>query len=307
MTLPPEHLKYANRRYGMDHDRYDWSILPHRKPITWPNGARIALLVTPALEWFPLNMSNKPFAPPGAMVTAYPDLRHYTLRDYGNRVGIYRLIQAFEHRRLRITAAVNAAVVSRYPALMTELVRCDWEIICHGLDMDHLHHGGLASGAEAELIDQSLNIVATAAGHAPRGWLSPAKSESWTTPDLLRARGVEYICDWDNDDMPYRMKTASGSIFCMPYSSDIDDFAILIRNHHSEREFIDQIADQFDALYSEASRQGGRIMSISLRPWISGQPFRIGALETALDYILKHDGVWSATAAEILDAWKAQA
>ena len=84
MTMPDDYLQYANRRYGMDHDRYDWSMLSARKPVAWPNGARVALWVVPALEWFPLDMAGKPFKPPGAMQTAYPDLRHYTLRDYGN-------------------------------------------------------------------------------------------------------------------------------------------------------------------------------------------------------------------------------
>ena len=96
MSVPPDYLKYAHRRYGMDHDRYIWSALPRRKKVNWPGGARVALWIVPALEWFPLDMKGKPFKPPGALVTAYPDLRHYTLRDYGNRVGIFRVMKALE-------------------------------------------------------------------------------------------------------------------------------------------------------------------------------------------------------------------
>ena len=91
-ALPENYLDYPLRRYGMDHDRYDWSMLPERKAVVWPHNARVALWVVPALEWFPLNMAGVPFKPPGAMQTAYPDLRHYTLRDYGNRVGIFRIM-----------------------------------------------------------------------------------------------------------------------------------------------------------------------------------------------------------------------
>src|SRR5690606_22060632 len=94
--LPEDYLDYPLRRYGMDHDRYDWSILPQRPRVSWPGGARVALWVVPALEWFPLNMKGKPFKPMGAMQTAYPDLRHYTLRDYGNRVGIFRVMQSLD-------------------------------------------------------------------------------------------------------------------------------------------------------------------------------------------------------------------
>ena len=94
--IPPEYLQYRARKYGMDHDRYDWSILPRRKKVEWPGGARVALWVMPALEWFPIDMKGKPFKPPGAMQTSYPDLRHYTLRDYGNRVGIWRMMRSFD-------------------------------------------------------------------------------------------------------------------------------------------------------------------------------------------------------------------
>lgn len=293
--ISDEYLKYPRRRYGMDHERYEWSILPRRENVKWPGGARVALWVTVALQWFPLDMKGQPFKPPGALQTAYPDLRHYTLRDYGNRVGIFRIMKALERHGIRASAAVNAAVAVRYPALLKEILSKNWEIVAHGLDMDHLHYEGMAD--EAALIRKTLS-------HLPkvRGWLSPAKSESQRTLDLLAEAGIEYVCDWVNDDMPYRMK----NLYSMPHSSDIDDYAILVNNHHDEDEFRDQLIDQFDLLHEESQTHGGRIMCISLHPWVIGQPYRIGALENALAHIMRHPGVWPATGAEILDAWKAQ-
>lgn len=305
MSLPEGYLDYPLRRYGMDHDRYDWSILPQRKPVAWPNGARIALWVVPALEWFPLDMKGVPFKPPGAMMTAYPDLRHYTLRDYGNRVGIFRVMRALDQHRIRASVAVNAAVAVRYPALLQACISRQWEIIGNGQDMDHLHHAGLAPEEETRLIGNTLELLRGASGQAVRGWLSPAKSESAVTLDLLAAAGVDYVCDWVNDDMPYVMRSATGSMHAMPHPIDIDDYSILLQNHHSEDDFRDQLCDQFDLLYRESATQGGRIMAISLHPWIIGQPYRIGALERALQHIMGHSGVWAATGSEILDAWKA--
>lgn len=306
MSLDDDYLRYGKRRYGMDHDRYEWSILDRRPPVEWPGGARVALFIVPALEWFPLDMSNKPFAPPGAMSTAYPDLRHYTLRDYGNRVGIYRLMKVLRARRLKATAALNARVASRYPALVDALLQEGWEVMGHGLDMGRLHHSGLSPEEEERYVAETIDTLERATGQRPRGWLSPAKSQSWATPDLLQRHGIDYCCDWDNDDLPYPMKAGDGSLACMPLSPDIDDFAILGRNHHSEAEFTEQLIDQFDFLYDEALSRGGRIMSISLRPWLIGQPYRIGALEEALDHILSRPGVWSATGSEILDSWAGQ-
>jgi len=303
--LPADYLDYPLRRYGMDHDRYDWSMLPERKPVAWPNQARVALWVVPALEWFPLNMAGQPFKPPGAMQTAYPDLRHYTLRDYGNRVGIFRIMKALEKHGIRPTVAVNAAVAVRYPSLIKECTQRGWEIMANGLDMDHLHHGGLAVDDEKKLIDTTLDILRKASGQAVRGWLSPAKSESAATLDLLGAVGFDYVCDWVNDDMPYAMRTASGPVHAMPHPIDMDDHTILVQNHHTEDDFRDQLCDQFDLLYKESATAGGRIMAISLHPWVIGQPYRMRALEEALAHIMRHPGVWAATGSEILDAWKA--
>jgi len=303
--LPADYLDYPLRRYGMDHERYDWSMLPDRKPVAWPQKARVALWVVPALEWFPLNMAGVPFKPPGAMQTAYPDLRHNTLRDYGNRVGIFRIMKALEKHGIRPTVAVNAAVAVRYPSLIKECTQRGWEIMANGLDMDHLHHGGLAVDEEKKLIDTTLDILRRASGQAVRGWLSPAKSESAATLDLLGSAGMDYVCDWVNDDMPYAMRTASGPIHAMPHPIDIDDYTILVQNHHTEDDFRDQLCDQFDLLYKESATAGGRIMAISLHPWVIGQPYRMRALEEALAHIMRHPGVWAATGSEILDAWKA--
>ena len=307
MSLPDDYLQYPLRRYGMDHDRYAWSMLPQRPPVKWPHGARLALWVVPALEWFPLNMAGQPFKPPGAMQTAYPDFRHYTLRDYGNRVGIFRIMQTLDQHHIPASVAVNAAVAQRYPSLIQACVQRGWEIIANGQDMDHLHHAGLSQAQEQQWIEQSLQLLQSASGQRIRGWLSPAKSESHHTLDLLAQAGLDYVCDWVNDDMPYKMNTTAGALHAMPHPIDIDDYTILVQNHHTEDDFRDQLIDQFDGLYRESSSDNGRVMAISLHPWVIGQPYRIRALEEALAHIMQHQGVWAATGSAILDAWRASA
>ena len=213
-------------------------------------------------------------------------------------------MKALEKHGIRPSVAVNAAVAVRYPSLIKECTQRGWEIMANGLDMDHLHHAGLALDDEKKLIDTTLEILRRASGQAVRGWLSPAKSESASTLDLLGAAGMDYVCDWVNDDMPYAMRTASGPIHAMPHPIDIDDHTILVQNHHTEDDFRDQLCDQFDVLYKESATAGGRVMAISLHPWVIGQPYRMRALEEALAHIMRHKGVWAATGSEILDAWK---
>ena len=305
MTLPENFLHYPHRRYGMDNERYEWSMAPRRKPVTWPHAARVALWVVPALEFFPLDQKAEPFAAPGGMVTPYPDLRHYTHRDYGNRIGIFRIMKVLDRLGIKASVAINSAVAERYPFLVGEVTRRGWEIIAHGVDMGRLHYGGMAIEDERVQVRQAVETLRRVSGQAVKGWLSPAKSESMNTLDLVAAEGIAYVCDWINDDFPYPLKTKHGPIHSMPHSYAISDQTILHQHHHKEDEFVEQVCDQFNVLYRESADHGGRIMAITLHPWVTGQPHRIKALERALSHIMDHDGVWSATGWEILTAFKA--
>jgi allantoinase len=303
MPLPPEYLTYPHRRPAMDHDRYRWSSLFDRAPLLLPGGAKVAVWITVVSEFFPLDEQGKPFKAPGGMVTAYPDFRHYTSRDYGNRVGIFRLFRALEKFGLPASVAMNAAVAERYPALVREVMGRGHEIVCHGYDMDTLHHSGLSEADERAMIHRSRDILAQATGTAPLGWWSPASAESFATPDLVKEAGFAYLCDWANDDLPYRMHTRAGDLYAFPLSEEISDRQIIFGYHHSENQFAEQIRDQFDCLYAEATQTGdGRVLSLVLYPYISGQPYRIRAVEEALGYLASHVGVWPTTGAGLLAA-----
>lgn len=306
MTLPASHLEYPLRKHGMDHDRYEWSNLFDRPPVKWPNGARVALMVSPALEWFPFDMGLEPFPPPGGLMRPYPDYWNYTYRDYGNRVGIYRIAKILDDLGIKASVTMNSALAERHPSLVQDVVGRGWEIVASGVDMGHLHHGDLSEDDERKLVQQSLKTLREASGQPVTGWWSPANSASHNTLDLLAAEGVEYVCDWNNDDLPYELRTSNGAIHSMPHSSELSDRQILLAYHHSSEEFAEQIVAQFRVLHSEAGESGGRVMSITLHPWLSGQPHRVQALRSALSEIMDHDGVWAATGSEILAAFKDQ-
>ncbi|HTI68059.1 MAG TPA: polysaccharide deacetylase family protein [Caulobacteraceae bacterium] len=309
MALDPTYLEYPRRRYGMDHDRYAWSLLKDRPKVEWPGGAKVALFIVPAIEVFPLDQKGQPFKLPGGMVTPYPDLRHFTLRDYGARVGVWRMLGLFDRLKLKATWAVNGRAAERYPYLLRTLAaRAGDEIAAHGWDMDSPHYGGQPIEDETALVDRTLRALRDFTGQAVEGWVSPGRSESMATPDLLRAAGVSWFGDWANDDLPYPFHAAGGDLTAMPLSTDVDDRQILVEFRHSEAEFAQQLIDQFTYLAREAEATGGgRAMSLSLHPWVIGQPHRIGALEQALAHIAAQPGVWSATAGEIAAAWRARA
>ncbi len=203
MSVPPDHLAYPRRKAGLDHDWFVHSPVRERPKLQWPNGARIALWITVPVEFFPLDQPAQPFRPLGALDRAYPDLWAYANRDYGNRVGIYRIMRVLDRLGLRATAAVNAAVAERHPRLVAEIVRRNWDIAASGIDMGHVHHGGLARDAEQELVQRAAAILRRASGQPVEGWHSPAHSQSMNTLELVAGAGFSYVMDWINDDLPY--------------------------------------------------------------------------------------------------------
>ena len=304
MTLEKRFLEYRQRAYGMDHGRYKWSMLTDRPQVTWPFGKKLALWVNVCLQFFPINQTGRPFLPSGGLSMPYPDLRHFTLREYGNRVGIYRFFKAFDKYAVKPNYAINARLGERYPYLLDAVKERGDEIICHGLHMDALHYGGQDIHQERDLIKRSLGTLRELSGQDISGWISPDRSESENTPDLLKESGVTYFCDWVNDDMPYSFSTDHGNIFAMPLSQELEDKFILMNNHHRGDSYVHQICDACDFLLAESEDQGGRILALNIHPWMLGQPHRIGKLEEVLDYVTSQKAVWSAPANEILSYFK---
>ena len=305
-TLDNDYLKYPERSYGMDHDRYEWAMLHDRKPITWPNEKKIALWVNVSLQFFPINQQGIPFKVPGGMTKPYPDLRHYSLRDYGNRVGVYRFFKALDRFNITPTFAINTRLAERYPYLLGTVKERGNEILCHGYHMDKLHYGGQDIIEEQELVKRSLDTLRELSGQDIKGWISPAKNESENTPDILAANGISYFSDWVNDDMPYEFKTKNGNLTAMPLATELDDFFIILNNLHSAEDWAHQVEDAFEFLLKETETNGGRLLSLNIHPWVLGQPHRIKYLEQVLEKLSNHNAVWSASASDILDVWKAQ-
>lgn len=305
MSMPEDYLNYPARHYGMDHDRYEWSDLFSRKPIAWPDGARIALSIVTHVQHFPLDMPSKPFKAPGALSMPYPDFRYYTNRDYGNRIGIFRIIKLLAEKELEASFAINGVIAKRYPALIDAVVRGGHEIIAHGLDMGKVHHSGLGEDEENAIIAQALSLLREASGQKVEGWLSPGRAQGFNTPDLLARNGVAYSLDWANDDLPYEMQTKNGSLLAMPMAYETDDRVVADEYFQSEAEWVQQVKDRFDVLYRESAQYGGRVMSLPLHSWVSGMPYRVEYLREALDYILSHEGVWNAPAGDICAAFLA--
>ncbi len=269
---------------------FDYSPIIDRPPVVGPNGARVAVWVIPNIEHFHLEIGK------GA-----PDIRHYARRDYGNRVGIWRLMKVLTKYGIRGTVALNGEVGKYYPRIMEEAIKLGWEFMGHGLTNSILLDG-MSKEEEAKVITGTKTAI-EAYGQKMRGWLGPGLGETWNSLDLLREAGVDYVSDWVNDDLPYKMKNG---IYSIPYSLELNDMPLFNMPSISIKDFEKRICDSFDTLYEEAE-QGGRVMGIALHPFLIGAPHRIKYLDRALQYVTSKEKVWLATGSEIIDAFRAQA
>ena len=302
MSLPASYLEYDKRRKGMDHDLYPWSNMFERQPVSWANNKKVATWIVIDLEWFPITPNAKPFRAPGHMQTAYPDYRHYTSRDYGSRIGVYRLLDALKKVNAKASIAMNSAIAERYPELAQGIVNDGHEIIAHSTDMNAAVATGVDLEVEKKYISESISKLEEITGQKPAGWLSIARSQSFNTPSLLAEAGLKYMCDWVNDELPYDMETPSGSIHNIPLNHELSDRQIINVQQHSVDSYVEQIQDAWNWLHQEAGRFGGRMLPLNLTPYIMGLPYRMDAFERLLTWLSEQPDNWFATGQDILEA-----
>ena len=232
-----------------------------------------------------------------------PDVLTWSQRDYGARVGIFRIMEVLDRYKIRATVALNSDVCDFYPRIIEEAVKRDWEFMGHNQSNSRPLHQ-LPPETEGKVIGDTFDRIERATGARPKGWLSGGVIETWNTLDHLIDAGCEYVCDWVNDDQPYVMDVDGRRLVSVPYSSETNDFGAFLRWGMTPGEFDQLIRRQFDTLYREGA-ESGRVMAIALHPFLIGYPHRIGALDAALEYICGHDDVWLTTGSEIMNHYLA--
>ncbi len=276
---------------------FPYSPIIHRPRLMWPKNARVALWVIPNIEVFALNES---------VLTGsgkIPDVPFYCIRDYGARVGVWRIIEVLERHGIRATVALNSDVCDAYPQIIEETTKLKWEFMGHN-QSNTRRLNQIPAEEERRVIHDTLARIEEATGKKPAGWLSSGLQETWNTLDYLAEAGCRYVADWVNDDQPYVMNINGKALVSIPYSFEINDIAAFVKDHRTAEEFDQMIRRQFNVLYREGA-SSGRVMAIAVHPYLIGQAQRIDALTSSLDYICSHEGVWLATGSEIVDHYVA--
>lgn len=275
--------------YAKPFSLYPYRAIVDAPKIVWPNGKRIAVWVIPNVEHFHLEIGNPA-----------PDVRNYSRRDYGNRVGIWRLMDVLDTHHIRGTVALNAEIVEYYPRIMQAMADRNWELMGHGLTNSRIL-AGMDRETERHEVFETRRLIESA-GFKMKGWLGPGLTETFSTLEFLKEAGVEYVADWVNDDLPYRF---NNGLYAMPYSLELNDMPLFNMPSISIRDFERRICDAFDVLYAE-SFDNARVLGIALHPFLIGAAHRIRYLDRALEHIASHEGVWFATGSEIVNAYRAQ-
>jgi allantoinase len=285
-------------------ERYEDSFITERKPFRWPGNNTLAVWFAPNVEVWQYDQAAGVGITPNP-TNHVPDVFNYAWREYGMRVGLWRIADVFDEAGVKATVALNSQVCEVHPKAVEEMKKRGWEFMGHGTT-NSTNLAGLNLEGERDTIRDILKTIEQASGKRPRGWLGSGLIETYDTLDILAAEGVIYCGDWNNDDQPYPMKVKSGKMFAIPYCNEINDISLYIRKGYTGEQYFRSVVDQFDTLYADSRRQP-RVMGVPLHPMISGQPLRIRYLARAIAHMKEHQDVWFATGGEIIDAYERRA
>lgn len=287
---------------------YDWVPIVKRRPLAWPGGKRLAVIVTLNCEhWDLVKDTTGPYYAGGPPMLPDPlpgnvaDYPNFTWREYGQRVGAWRLFRVFEEAGVPLSVTINAKTALERPELVDHARARGWELVAHNYEQGELlTRHVFDEAAERAVIAATLEVYERAVGRKARGWLSSSLRSTPRTPEILAEHGLTFFCDYMNDDQPYLVRTARGPIVNVPYSIEINDFTFFHRRAMTTWDAARMLKDNFDELYAEAAATG-LLMNIGLHPHVSGHPHRMPCFREFLAHAKGYDDVWWATREQIAD------
>ncbi|HEX2198484.1 MAG TPA: polysaccharide deacetylase family protein [Burkholderiales bacterium] len=281
-------------------ERVPYSAIVDRAPLRLPDEARVAVwTIVNVEEWSIERPMPRTVLPPPFGQPLLPDLPNWAWHEYGMRVGFWRFVEVLEKLGLKATLAINGSVCTSYPRVARAALEAGWEFMGHGYIQRPMHH----VEDQKKAIRDTIQAIKDFTGRAPRGWESPGLTETYDTIDWLAEAGIEYVADWVLDDQPVTIDTACGPLVSVPYTVEMNDISMMALQHHPSEEWLRRGIDHFDRLYLDGEKTA-RVMAISIHPYISGAPHRIGYLEKLYEYILQRPGVKLWTGEQILDWYR---
>lgn len=276
------------------HNRFGFHSITNRNQYFWPKNKKLAVYIAINVETFSFGTG---YGASFGFSSPQPDVANYAWREYGNRVGIWRILDILEHFELPASLIINAAIYETCPDIVSAIHSRNDEIIAHGYTNSE-RQDEMDEDTERSLIQRVTAIHCQHDNQPPRGWLSPWISETNVTSDLLHEEGYLYTLNWCHDDQPTWLKTRKGQLLSVPYPQEINDIPSIIARKQSSKDFYEMLLDQYREMLIQSEEQA-LVMGISIHPYIFGQPHRLRYLRDALDIISKNDRTWFTTPGEI--------
>lgn len=291
---------------GMDHDLYPFSPIIDRPPVVLPQGANLAFSVLLPVEHYELTPPEGSVSGPamggyGSLFPA-PNLPLLTAREYGHRVGIFRMLDVLARHGVRASIAIDAMAAERYPFIVEACQQAGAEFLAHGISISRAITSKMTEEEEVAYIEESSRRLTTVLGAQPKGWMGPDQSESTRTPVLLDQAGYDYVCDWPNDEQPYRMNTPNG-LMAVPNLWSLDDGYAMWGKSLPPARYGDWAIAAAETMAAEGEKSP-RSLTLVMRPWLMGHAARIGAVDRILGAITGRGDVWATTTGRIADHWR---
>jgi len=235
-----------------------------------------------------------------------------SLYEYGSRAGLWRVLRAFESRRLPLTIFAVASALQRHPDAVAAYRELGHEIACHGLRW--INYQEIDAATERAHMAEAVAILRELTGDVPLGWYTGRDSPN-TRRLVVEHGGFVYDSDSYADDLPYWCKVGierDGAAvhvphLVVPYTLDSNDMRFAsTQGFNCGKQFLGYLKDAFDVLYREGDPAGlnaPKMLSIGLHARLIGRPGRIAALEQFLDYVLDHEQVWICRRIDIARHW----
>jgi allantoinase len=286
-------------------ERIPFSAIADRSPLKLPGGARMIVWPIVNIEhWDPSRAMPRTVLPPPMGSPLLPDLPNWAWHEYGMRVGFWRILDCLKNAGIVPTLALNGSVCTEYPRVVKAGLDLGWELMGHAYVQGPMHK----LDDQRAAIRQTIDAIRTFSGKPPRGWESPGLTETFETLDILAEEGIEYVADWVIDDQPCEIATITGSVVAMPYTVEVNDVPMMSVALHASSEWLARGIRQFDRLYQESApngeNAGARVMAISMHPYLSGVPHRIGYVEELFQYVQSKKDVVVWTGEQILDWYR---
>ena len=288
--------------------KYPYIPIVNRGKLSWPENKKLAIIITINLEtWNLIKETNKPYYAGGPPILPdllpgnVPDFPNYMWREYGQRVGVWRLFELFDQLGIKPGCTINAETCNRRREMVDAAMERGCELIPHNFEQGELLTNFYNDPEkEEELIKRTLKVFEETTRTKPQGWLSSSLRGTLNTADILVRNGLKFYCDTMNDDQPYMIETPSGEITAVPYNNEINDFTLLTRRGLTTDEFRDILLEEMSVLYEESATTA-KIMNIGLHPHVSGRAYRIRAIKEFIQEAQKLQGVWWTTRSDLTD------